>query len=41
MKIDANDLGKVYKMIYSQPWMLEEDYSRLVTDSLIRFGSKG
>lgn len=41
MKIDVNDLTKIYKMIYREAWMTEEDYSRLVTESLIRFGSKG
>jgi hypothetical protein len=41
MKIDANDLNKIYKMLYNEPWMQEEDYSKLVTETLIRFGSKG
>jgi len=31
MKIDANDLNKIYKMLYNEPWMQEEDYSKLMT----------
>ena len=40
-KIDGSDLAKIYKMIYTESWMQEEDYSKLVTETLIRFGSKG
>lgn len=41
MKIESGDLSKVYKMIYNASWMHEEDYSKLVTETLIRFGNKG
>jgi hypothetical protein len=41
MKIDAGDLSKIYRMIYTAPWMQEEDYSKLVTETLIKYGNKG
>jgi Ca2+-binding EF-hand superfamily protein len=41
LKIDANDLLKVYKLIYQFPYFQEEDYSKLVTETLIRFATKG
>jgi Ca2+-binding EF-hand superfamily protein len=41
LKIDGSDLNKIYRMIYQQSWMQEEDYSKLVTETLIRFGTKG
>lgn len=41
MKVDASDLIKIYKLIYREPFMQEEDYSKLVTETLIRFGNKG
>lgn len=41
MKVDAADLTKVYKMIYQMPFLQEEDYSKLVTETLIKFGTKG
>lgn len=40
LKIDANDLLKIYKLTY--PFSLqEEDYAKLVTETLVRYGSKG
>lgn len=41
MKIDSGDLSKIYRMIYTAPWMQEEDYSKLVTETLIKYGNKG
>ena len=41
MKIDAADLTKIFKMVYSSQWMQEEDISKLVTETLIRYGTKG
>lgn len=41
MKIDANDLNKIFKLLYNEPWMQEEDYSKLITETLIRYGIKG
>jgi len=32
---------KIYKLIYKADFMEEEDYSKLVSDTLIRFGNKG
>ena len=31
MKVDASDLHKIYKLIYKEHFMQEEDYSKLVT----------
>jgi hypothetical protein len=41
MKVDGADLGKIYRLLYHGAFMQEEDYSKLVTDTLIRLGSKG
>lgn len=41
MRIDGADLSKIFHLIYFQPWMQEEDYSKLVTETLIRYGIKG
>lgn len=41
MKIDADDLSKVFRLIYSGLHLAEEDYSKLVTETLIRYGNRG
>ena len=41
MRVDVADLTKIYKMMYQMPFLQEEDYSKLVTESLIRYGTKG
>jgi Ca2+-binding EF-hand superfamily protein len=42
LKIDAADLSKIYKMLYREvAYLQEEDYSKLVTETLIKYGNKG
>jgi Ca2+-binding EF-hand superfamily protein len=41
MKIDADDLNKVFRLIYAGLNLAEEDYSKLVTETLIRYGNRG
>jgi hypothetical protein len=41
MRVDVGDLTKIYRMIYQMPFMQEEDYSKLVTETLIKYGTKG
>ena len=40
-KIDSKDLHKVYRLLYKEAFMAEEDYSKLVSETIERFGSKG
>lgn len=40
LKIDANDLLKIYRLTYP-PGLQEEDFGKLVTETLARYGSKG
>lgn len=41
MKIDANDLNRMFRIIYANMNLTEEDYSKIVTEALIRYGSRG
>lgn len=41
LKIDAADLIKTYRLLYQLPFMQEEDYAKLATETLIKYGSKG
>lgn len=41
LKVDSNDLLKIYKLIYTASFMQEEDYSKLVNETLTRYGVKG
>lgn len=41
LRIDAADLAKVYRLTYQMPFLQDEDYSKLVTETLIKYGTKG
>lgn len=40
LKLDANDLLAIYRLTYPSS-LQEEDYGKLVTETLVRYGSKG